>query len=146
MDYRNNNNGSNSRNGGPAMGASSGHDYNQSSSYDQTQANTLANRRNSIDHQNHITKQRPITTYSSLIPPPSPTYFRLQEMGARMSTYGAPGGQSATAQGGPGGPPRGELDHLRPLDSTTNGNGANATDVEEAISWYQKLNIWMINE
>ncbi|KAF9115690.1 hypothetical protein BGW39_002990, partial [Mortierella sp. 14UC] len=140
MDYRNNN-GSNSRNGGPAMGASSGHDY--QSAYDQTQANTLANRRNSIDHQNHIAKQRPITTYSSLIPPPSPTYFRLQEMGARMSTYGAPGGGQGGAAGGPRGPSRGELDHLRPLDSTTNGAAAN---VEETISWYQKLNIWMINE
>lgn len=133
MDYRNNN--GSSRNGGPAMGASSGHDY--QSPYDQTQANTLANRRTSVDHQAHLTKQRPITTYSSLIPPPSPTYFRLQEMGARTSTYGAPGG-------GPRAPPRGELDHLRPLENVN--GAAGAANVEEEITWYQKLNIWMINE
>ncbi|KAF9115869.1 hypothetical protein BGX27_005935 [Mortierella sp. AM989] len=107
-----------------ATGASSGYEY------DQTHANTLANRGTS-DHQSHLTKQRPITTYSSLIPPPSPTYFRLQEMGSvpsRPSNNNSDMPQT-----------RGDLDHLRQLEPTP-------AEIEEKISWYQKINIWMINE
>ncbi|KAG0370597.1 ferric reductase NAD binding domain-containing protein [Gamsiella multidivaricata] len=107
-------------------GASSGYDY---PPYDQTHANTLANRRPSVDHQ-QLSKQRPTTTYSTLIPPPSPTYFRLQEMGGRpTSTAGPPR-------------PRGELDHLRPLDPVPTGGD----QAEENISLFQKISIWMINE
>lgn len=90
---------------------------------DQTYANTLANRGNG-EFQANLTKQRPITTYSSLIPPPSPTYFRLQEMGGKL-----PNNSQA----------RPNLDHLRPLEPV-------AEPEEEVISWHQKISIWMINE
>ncbi|KAF9346928.1 hypothetical protein BGX26_001543 [Mortierella sp. AD094] len=101
-------------------GTSSGYEY------DQTRANTLANRGTS-DHQAHITKQRPVTAYSALIPPPSPTYFRLQEMG------------SPTRSNFPPQQTRGDLDHLRRLEPAP-------AEIEENISWHQKISIWMINE
>ncbi|KAG0324170.1 hypothetical protein BGZ99_002133 [Dissophora globulifera] len=114
----------NQRNG--PTGNSSGYGY-----HDQTQANTLANRRNDAD-QAYLTKQRPITTYSSLIPPPSPTYFRMNEMGGKPGNY-----SNAMPRTN-----RNELAHLRPLDPVpAGGDGA-----DENISLYQKISIWMINE
>ncbi|CAO3573655.1 unnamed protein product [Mortierella alpina] len=58
-----------------------------SSAYDQdpTQANTLANRRPSVEHQAHQTKQRPITTYSSIIPLLRPPTFACRKW-ARIGT------------------------------------------------------------
>ncbi|KAF9898807.1 hypothetical protein BX616_003589, partial [Lobosporangium transversale] len=112
---------------------------NSSSNYDQTQANTLANRRNSADHQAHIAKQRPVTTYSSLIPPPSPTYFRLQEMGGKPP-FSSLNDDSDLGRPAPG-LPRGELDHLRPLPPSNDNKFA-----EKEFSWHQKISIWMINE
>ncbi|KAF9286031.1 hypothetical protein BGZ68_003302 [Mortierella alpina] len=119
-------------------GSSSGYDQ------DPTQANTLANRRPSVEHQAHRAKQqRPITTYSSLIPPPSPTYFRLQEVGSNRHSNinnGIFTSATATAQAGR---TRGDLDHLRPLDSIPAGGDK---VVDEEITWHQKISIWMINE
>lgn len=113
----------NNRKNGGGYGQSSSYDY------DQTQANTLANRRPSID-QPTLTKQRPVTSYSSLIPPPSPTYFRLQEMSNRQSQLPPANPQF----------PKDDLSHLRPLDKPE-GDGS-----DEVTSWHQKISIWMINE
>ncbi|KAF9300263.1 hypothetical protein BGZ74_008091, partial [Mortierella antarctica] len=117
------------KNGSGGYGQSSSHDY------DQTQANTLANRRPSTD-QPTLTKQRPVTTYSSLIPPPSPTYFRLQEMSNRMSQLPPANPQFGRQQD--------ELGHLRPLNNMTDKVEGDVSD--EVTSWHQKLSIWMINE
>ncbi|KAF9416106.1 hypothetical protein BGZ94_010306, partial [Podila epigama] len=113
-------------------GQSSSYDYD----HDQTQANTLANRRASID-QPTLSKQRPVTAYSSLIPPPSPTYFRLQEMAAHRQSQLPPANPQLSRPG--------ELDHLRQLPSMTKGDKDGA-DAEETSSWHQQLSIWMINE
>ncbi|KAG0262936.1 hypothetical protein BG011_009532 [Mortierella polycephala] len=127
---------------GKTTGAASGNDY-SSPAFDQTQANTLANRRPSVEHQAHNTKQRPITTYSSLIPPPSPTYFRLQEMGANRNSTLNSGNYASATTAAAAGQTRGELDHLRPLNDQPS---AGPNKVEENISWLQKISIWMINE
>ncbi|KAF8977360.1 hypothetical protein BGZ46_007458 [Entomortierella lignicola] len=112
-----------SQRAGAPTGTSSGYEY------DQTSANTLANRGTS-DYQSHLNKQRPVTTYSALIPPPSPTYFRMQEGGVNKSIRPTSNYPPQT---------RGELDHLRRLEPEP-------AQVEENISWYQKISIWMINE
>ena len=119
-------------------------DYNSS-----TQANTLANRRPSVDHNQFVAsakKQRPTTSYSALIPPPSPTYFRLQEMG----TGKGGGNRNVNAQESASysqylqqHQQRGELDHLKPLDSrAVQSNG----EADEPTTLYQRISIWMINE
>jgi len=131
------------------VGASSGYDgmndYNGNSS---THANTLANRRPSVDHNRVLAngkKQRPITSYSTLLPPPSPTYFRLQEMGASKGAGQQNGGGADSARYSqylqqhqqPG-----ELDHLKPLDARAVQTG----EPEAPTSWHQRVSIWMINE
>lgn len=99
---------------------------------DQTLQNTLANK-GSGDRQ---LKVRPVTTFSSIIPPPSPTYFSMHNLperdrkpGGNLNNTGATGGEHL----------RDELSHLKPLPPSN-------VDTEEPITWYQKISIWMINE
>lgn len=96
--------------------------------HDQTLQNTLANRGTGNNQQ---LKVRPVTRYSSIIPPPSPTYFSLPETARKHPT-----GNLTNGTGGD----RGELAHLQPLPVDI------TPDEEEQITWYQKASIWMINE
>ncbi|GJJ70233.1 hypothetical protein EMPS_02582 [Entomortierella parvispora] len=131
------------------VGASSGYDgYNEYNGNSSTQANTLANRRPSVDHNRVLAsngkKQRPITSYSTLIPPPSPTYFRLQEMGASKGAQnGARPDSVSYSQYLQQHQQPGELAHLKPLDSrAVQANG----EPDAPATLHQRISIWMINE
>ncbi|KAF9364779.1 hypothetical protein BGX34_000449 [Mortierella sp. NVP85] len=113
--------------------------------HDQTYLNTLANRGlNDPEFHEEFRSKRPVTTYASLIPPPSPTYFQIGEIDKRRSNYPPPNPNPNNSVPAVPALPRGELSHLRPLPEPLYSNAGDKK--EENISWYQKINIWMINE
>ncbi|KAG0254277.1 hypothetical protein DFQ27_006939 [Actinomortierella ambigua] len=135
-------------------GSTSSHDH-------ATLVNTLANRGDGSTMDSPVRKPRPITTCSSIIPPPSPTYFKLQEM--KRESIAFQRNQTPNAFSSMPSDSGAYLNTLAQLEgngpnnynnnNNNNNNNMNRSNSssrretqEEPDTAWKRMNTWMINE